>query len=70
MRALAEKVKDAEQDRILKMEADKVAMIKKLQAAEESKAAVENAPLYFLNKRQKKQLEKVKRDPELTEEQK
>ena len=70
MRLLAEKVKDAEQERILKMEADKVAMLKKLKLAEETKANMEKVPQYYLNKRQKKQLEKIRRDPDLTEEQK
>lgn len=67
MRILAEKVKDAEQDRILKMEADKVAMLKKLQIAQETKADLADTPKFFLNKRQKKQLDKIKRDPDLTE---
>lgn len=53
MRILAEKVKDAEQDRLLKMEAEKVAMLKKLQNIEESKV-VDSAPKFYLNKRQKK----------------
>jgi len=44
MRLLAEKVKDAEQERILKMEADKVAMLKKLKLAEETKANMEKVP--------------------------
>ncbi len=34
MRAIAEKVKDAEQDRVLGMEADKIATTKKLEAIE------------------------------------
>ena len=66
MRVLAEKVKDAEQDRLLKMEAEKVAMIRKLQDIEENKV-VDSAPKFHLNKRQKKQLEKIKRDPELSD---
>jgi hypothetical protein len=53
MRILAEKVKDAEQDRLLKMEAEKVAMLKKLQNIEESKVT-DSAPKFYLNKRQKK----------------
>jgi hypothetical protein len=33
------------------MEADKVAMLKKLEGIKETNASIENSPQYFLNKR-------------------
>jgi len=51
MRSIAEKVKDAEQDRLMQMEADKVAMMKKLKDVEDNKANQVVEPIYYLNKR-------------------
>ena len=68
MRAIAEKVKDAEQDRVLGMEADKIATTKKLEAIEAEKLAnKDDGPKFFLNKRDKKRMSKIRADSNLSE---